>query len=257
MPRLPAAVADYSLYLAAKPTGRSIEGDTEGAAMDDDAEAVAAAPGGGVLAIVPKAKGGVGALRKKILEKLGDKPVEEGMYEAKGGFQIADVQVQEMAAFEEAQSRQADEALKEFEDAKAKVAAAIDAEAASAEKYREMQEKRKEANAKVNNKRRELLEEQKKLAMLEVVAVNAAKVKLLEEKRKAAAEAAEQAKRNLMEQRQNQKDAFEAARRQLEEARRGMASAKGAGEVGLKRPAPNGAVEPPGKRAADETDTVP
>jgi len=181
-------------------------------------------------AIVPvakaKGKGGINAIRKKILDSLGEKPVEEAMTEAKSVLQKADATIEEAKALEDAQNGQVEAAQKEFDDAKEHVAKAIENEAATAARWNELKSKKDEAHAKVDSKRGELLEAQKRLAMLEVVALNHARMAELEGKRKAATEAAEAAKRHLLEQRQKEKEALEKTKQALMELR-GQPGGKG------------------------------
>merc|ERR1719277_879911 len=120
----------------------------------------------------------------------------------------------------------------------------IEKEQEAAKAYKDVKDESTSSVNKVAEARNKLLESQKKVAMLEVMAVNARKMKELEEKRKAATAAAEAAKRNLLEQRQREKDALEATRKALEEARQKAKEAKGIGR---------GAA----KRATGEADTVP
>merc|ERR1719254_451268 len=110
----------------------------------------------------------------------------------------------------------------------------MEKETEAARAFRAVKEEQDASAGKVAEARNKLLESQKKVAMLEVMAVNARKMKELEEKRKAATAAAEAAKRNLLEQRQREKDALEATRKALEEARQKAKEAKGIGR-GAKR----------------------
>lgn len=204
-----------------------------------------------VLAVVPaKAKFKGSALRAKLLEEIGDQPLDEALGEWKDVMATADAQIAEAKALVDAQGKQEEEAKKEFDEAKAAVAAFIEQEAVAAKSFRESKDKKNEAHGKVDEKRKDLLEAQKRLAMLEVMHIQAGKMKLLEERRKAANEAAEAAKRNLVEQRQKEKEALEATRKALEAARN---MAKGGGKA--KRVA--GGVEPSPKKPATESDTVP
>merc|ERR1719277_2667198 len=95
----------------------------------------------------------------------------------------------------------------------------IEKEQEAAKAYKDVKDESTSSVNKVAEARNKLLEAQKKVAMLEVMAVNARRMKELEEKRRAATLAAEQAKRQVVEQRQREKDALEATRRQLEEAK--------------------------------------
>merc|ERR1712217_881310 len=104
---------------------------------------------------------------------------------------------------------------------------------------------------RVETLRRDLMEAQKKVALLEIHAMNARKMQELEARRKAAADAAEQAKKFLAE-RQKEKEALEATRKALEEAR----ALKGGGK-GRKTPAPAGEPSPKKQALSTEADTVP
>lgn len=187
--------------------------------------------GGGVLAVVEKTKG-VGSLRKKIIEGLGDKSIEDAVLEQKTMLKQAEAMIEESSALDDAQSKQATEAQADFEKAKVDVNAAMDEEMAAAAKYRDLKIRRTAALRTVEMKRNELLESQKKLAMLEVMAMNHARMAELEMKRKQATEAAEAAKKMLMEQRTKEKAALEATRQALMEARQAKVSVRG-----TKRPA--------------------
>merc|ERR1712125_71783 len=89
-----------------------------------------------------------------------------------------------------------------------------------------------------------LLEAQKKLAMVEVVALNQKRMQELEKMKRAATEAAEQAKKSLQEQRQKEKEMLEATRKQLADAK---AAASGRG---TKRDAEESQASPAAKRIA-------
>mmetsp|Transcript_68108 Transcript_68108/g.190189 ORF Transcript_68108/g.190189 Transcript_68108/m.190189 type:complete len:331 (+) Transcript_68108:118-1110(+) len=196
----------------------------------------------------PKGKGGASAMRKKVIEDLGEKSVEDALLEAKSVLQKQDAMIEEAAALEVAQEKQVTEAQQEFDKAKADVAEAIDKEKESANKYRELKGKRQEFTKKNESQRMELLEAQKKLAMLEVLALNHARMAELEAKRKAATEAAEAAKRHLLEQRQKEKEALEATRQALAEARASRKRANAAEDAPAdKRPA----IEASAQGAAD------
>eukprot|EP00411_Alexandrium_monilatum_P060817 CAMPEP_0175500222 /NCGR_PEP_ID=MMETSP0096-20121207/6212_1 /TAXON_ID=311494 /ORGANISM="Alexandrium monilatum, Strain CCMP3105" /LENGTH=351 /DNA_ID=CAMNT_0016802261 /DNA_START=60 /DNA_END=1113 /DNA_ORIENTATION=+ len=244
----------------AKAKAKAVQEQQEVVEQPEVAEGEVAEGEGALVEVKPKAKGKgkASGLRKKILEEIGETSLEEALAEAKQVIATADAKIAEAAALEEAQDAQAKAAQEEFEQARAEVEAAIAKEAEATERHRKLKEKRQEAVDKEDLERRRLLEAQKKLAMMEVMAVNKKKMQELEEKRKAATEAAETAKRNLQEQRQREKDALEATRRALDEARALKAqAAKGAGR-GAKRLSGGGDV-PAAKRTApaDEQDTVP
>ena len=175
-------------------------------AFDENRNPLVDGPGAGIVEVIPKAKakGKASAIRKKIMNELGEKRIEEALAEAKLSLQQADALIEES-----------------------------------------------------RKQRRKLLEEQKRLAMLEVMAINASKIKLLEERRKAASEAAEAAKRAMLEQDQKQK-ALEATRVRavVEEARASLGAAKRMGH-GVKRALELGsAAESPAKKHIEEAQTV-
>merc|ERR1719408_558026 len=132
---------------------------------------------------------------------------------------------------EKAQAQQGAEAQAEVQKAKTEIAATTQQELAAAAEYKKIVASRSEVTKKVEEARKELYEGQKKVAMLEVLAVNHAKMKALEETRKKAQEAAEEARRNMLEQKKREKDALEATKRALADAR---AEAKGVGKVAKK-----------------------
>eukprot|EP00927_Polykrikos_kofoidii_P034086 TRINITY_DN2891_c0_g1_i3.p1 TRINITY_DN2891_c0_g1~~TRINITY_DN2891_c0_g1_i3.p1 ORF type:complete len:280 (-),score=85.44 TRINITY_DN2891_c0_g1_i3:119-913(-) len=187
---------------------------------------------GAIVVAKPKVKG-MGGARKKLLDSLEShgKTVEEGLADCRDELRKADGMVEETKALEQAQVKQAEEAQEEFEAAKKAVAEAMDEEAASAAARRDLQNKKQDSHKVVEEKRLELLEVQKKLAMIEVLALNHGRMQELEEKRRAAAEAAESAKKHLMEQRAKEKAALEATRQALAEAKQQRAGAKRAAEA--------------------------
>merc|ERR1712232_601157 len=126
----------------------------------------------------------------------------------------------------------------EFEAAKLEVEEAVKKEAAAAAKVRELKENKKSGGGGLSEGRLTLLEAQKKLAMIEVVALNQKRMQELEKMKRAATEAAEQAKKSLQEQRQKEKEMLEATRKQLADAK---AAASGRGT----------------KRGGDETQEAP
>jgi len=171
---------------------------------------------GEIPAVAPKKND---PFKKKILASLGDKSVKEAAEEFKKRSQLAQAELQEAEAMEKAQAQQVEEAKAEYEKAKAEIAAATQKEMDAAASYKAVVAKRSEVTKQVEEARKELYEGQKKVAMLEVLAVNHAKMKALEETRKNAQKAAEEAKRNMLEQKQREKDALEATRRAIAEAR--------------------------------------
>jgi len=170
----------------------------------------------------PKAKAkskALGMLRKRVLEALNGKSAQDGMAEAKQELAKVEAQLQEAVALEEAHRAQAEAAVKEFDEIQAMMNEAIDKESEAAHKYRQMSDQRAEASHKEMDRRQQLLEEQKTLNMLEVMALEHKKMEELELKKKEATETAEAAKRNLAEQKQRERDALEATKKALEDAR--------------------------------------
>merc|ERR1719396_311245 len=119
----------------------------------------------------------------------------------------ADTAIAQAQALEDAQAKQAGEAMMEYEAAKTEVEKAMEKETEMAKKFGDLKAKSQQAQQEVVRLRSEQLEAQKKLAMVEVLAVNSAR-------------------KNLAEQRQREKDALEATRRALDEARAAMGAAK-------------------------------
>merc|ERR1712187_497549 len=177
---------------------------------------------GGEGAIVPVAKAkakGLGAIRKKVMEALGEKSLEDALAEAKQGLTKEDAMIAEAKALEAAQNKQVEEAQAEYAKLKEDVEKAMEKEKDAATKWADMKAKKAAATATVNEKRGELLEAQKKLAMLEVTALNIARMQELESKRKQAMEAAAAAKNLYLKQKQEQKEALELTRKQLQDAK--------------------------------------
>jgi len=161
----------------------------------------------------------ISLFKKKILGTLAGKSVAEAAGEYKQRAQVAKAELQEAQAMEKAQAQQVEEAQRDYEKAKNEIAAATQKEIESAASYKAIVAQRSEVTKQVEDARKELYEQQKKVAMMEVLAVNHAKMKALEDTRKRAQEAAEQAKRNMFEQKQREKEALEATRRALAEVR--------------------------------------
>lgn len=192
----------------------------EGAAP---AEGATEEAGGGVLAVPTKQPRGGGAMRKKLLAalELGDKTIEQLVDEKKAELQTAEAMIEESEALEQAQAKQAGEAAKEFEDAKAAVTAAITAERTGAAKKKAMQDKRGDARGAVDEKRKVHTTAQQKLATAEVISINRQREEELEKTKQAAKDAAEAAKKRIMENRQKEKEELERTRQALKLAREG------------------------------------
>merc|ERR1711879_997883 len=135
--------------------------------------------------------------------------LDDALAEAKGNLKTTEGIRDEAKAMSDAHDKQEAAAIKEFEAAKAEVQEAVNKEAAAAAKVRELKESKKSVGGGLSEGRLTLLEAQKKLAMVEVVALNQKRMQELEKMKRAATEAAEQAKKNLQEQRQKEKEMLE------------------------------------------------
>merc|ERR1719215_305510 len=200
----------------------------------------------------PKAKAKASSLRKKVVEELASRSVEEVIQEQRAIYQKAEATIAEIAALEGAKNTQVEEMQAGFDKARSAVEAAIAEEKESANALKALKQKKENALESVEEARKELLEAQKKVSMLEVMAANHRRVKELEKARKEATAAAAAAKEDLARQKANQKAALEATRKELEAARQ---AAKGLGKgkhsLAAKRPpAPSPTTQPSPKRAS-------
>jgi len=215
-----------------------------------DADEVADEEGLGLLPIdgsteQPKAKAkskALGMLRRRVLDALNGKSLQDGLSDAKQELAKLEAQCQEAHALEEAHGASAVAAAKEFQEIQATMHEAIETETEAANSHRQLSDRSAEASQQELDRRQQLLEEQSKLNMLEVMALEHKKMAELELKKKEASETVEAAKRNLAEQKQREKEALEATRRALEDARH-------MGRNG-KRTSDGGAKESPAKRQA-------
>eukprot|EP00928_Gymnodinium_smaydae_P008936 TRINITY_DN1329_c0_g1_i4.p1 TRINITY_DN1329_c0_g1~~TRINITY_DN1329_c0_g1_i4.p1 ORF type:complete len:282 (-),score=108.37 TRINITY_DN1329_c0_g1_i4:295-1140(-) len=189
-----------------------------------------------VVVLRPKAKAKSSAFRKQLQEKLAQKSIEEVREEIDSMKEKAAAACAAAAALEEERTREVLAAKEQYEAARGDIDTLIGKELEVAMECKELRRKKAEALQKTQQAYANLMEVQKKVAMLEVFAESRRTMADLEEKRKAAAEAAEAAKRDLAEQRQRDKDAFEAAMQSLAKEM-GVKKGKGAGR-GLKRAAP-------------------
>jgi len=180
---------------------------------------LAAAGGEGAEVPVAASKPKVSAFNRKIIASLGEKTVQQASEEFKKRSQIARAELQEAQAMEKAQNQQCEEAKAEYEKAKVEIAAATQKEMGAAASYKQVVASRSEVTKLVEEARKALYEQQKKVAMLEVLAVNHQKMKALEDLRKNAQEAAANAKKTMLEQKQREKDALEATRKALADIR--------------------------------------
>merc|ERR1712226_997709 len=128
---------------------------------------VEGAAGETALAIPTKTKGGgIAAVRKKVLEQLGDRSLDDALAEAKGNLKTTEGIRDEAKAMSDAHDKQEAAAIKEFEAAKAEVQEAVNKEAGAAAKVRELKESKKNGGGGLSEGRLTLLEAQKKLAMV-------------------------------------------------------------------------------------------
>jgi len=179
--------------------------------------------------VEPIAKPKTTMLKRKVLATLGGKSISEAAAEFKQKAEDAQKGLAEATAAEAVEAKRVAEATAEYDKAKGEIAEAMEQERAAASSYKELTSKRMEMTKKVDEARKELYEGQKKQAMLEVLAVNHAKMKALEETRQKAQQAAEEARKNMMENKQREKEALEATRRALAEARLEQSKASGKG----------------------------
>ena len=246
--RLAAAAAAAATAAAVGPDGVAVAlapGEAAEVTTGAEGEGGENLVGGGAIVPVAKAKSkGLSAIKKKVFESLGEKSIEDVIAAAKAKLQKEEAMMEEVSALESSHEKQVEEAQTEFEKVKVEVAAAMEKEQEAAKTWAEMKKKKSDALGTVNAKRAELLEAQKKRAMLEVTALNHARRQELEAKKIAAMEAAAAAKANLLEQKQKQKEALEATRAAL-------ANVKAASGKGVKRAAEEEPVEAsPAKQVA-------
>lgn len=184
-----------------------------------------------------KAKSKASAIRQLVLDALGDESADQVLQKMKVDLQTAEAACAEAFALVDAQAAQAAAALKEFDEVKDVVASHITVEAAAMQRYTEIINRRREAKAELEEKKRELVDAQKLLGMLEVTVLNAKKQKQLEDQRRAAQDAVEKAK-------QRHKEALEATKRAMEARKlgqgRGGRGGRGRGQHATKEPAAAG-----------------
>merc|ERR1712207_103306 len=101
---------------------------------------------------------------------LNGKSVQDGMAEAKQKLAKVEAASQEASALEEAHAAQAATATKEFEEVHAAMKTAIEQEAEAGHTYRRLSDQRAEESQREVDCRQQLLEEQRKLNILEVMA---------------------------------------------------------------------------------------
>merc|ERR1712151_693254 len=110
-------------------------------------------------------------------------------------------------------------AQKELDAAKKEVEESMQEEVAAMQNFKAMGDKKRDAEKKIQLERANLMEAQKKLNMINVMAVAFKSRQMAEEAKQRAAQAAAQAKEALMAQREREKAALEATRKALSEAR--------------------------------------
>lgn len=162
-----------------------------------------------------KAKGKASAIRQLVLDALGAESADQVLQKMKLDLQTADAACAEAFALVDAQGAQAAAAVKEFDEVKEVVTSHIEVEATAMQRYTELINRRREAKAELEEKKRELIDTQKLLGMLEVTVLNAKKQRQLEDQRRAAQDAVEKAK-------QRHKEALEATKRAMEARKLGQ-----------------------------------
>merc|ERR1712130_2948 len=176
--------------------------------------------GEGVVAETPKkAKSLAGPLRKKVLEELKTKSVEECLAEARAELENTNKKIEEAAALEESQEALCKDAKHAFDQTRAEVETAMKEEEAAGAEYKAATDKKSAAEQRTQEERNKLMEAQKKLTMLDVMATAFKTRKMAEDSKRRAHEATANAKKAMLEQRQREKDALEATKRALAEAR--------------------------------------
>jgi len=164
-------------------------------------------------------------LRKKVLESVVGKSLEDGLADARTVFQQADMRVSEAMSEAEALDLPIVEAQCEFEQVGKDVAAAIEHEVQMAGQYLVKRRRTLEFNRKKDEVRLTVLDAQKKLALLEMLAANREHMEQLEAKRRLAVEAAKAAQDALAAERHLAKKAFDEALCSLED--RGTVGSRG------------------------------
>jgi len=187
----------------------------------------------------PKVKSLAGPLKKKVTEMLKLKTVEEALAETKAELDAMNKRIEEAAEIEETHDAACKDATHGFEAAKAEVEKAMEEEAKAAALVKVANDKKAGVGTKTMDKRAELMEAQKKLTMLEVMATAFKFKQIADESNKKAKEAVENAKKALQEQREREKEALAATKAALQEAK-------------AKRLADAKAQQPASKRAAVE-----
>jgi len=213
---------------------------------------------------------GPSAARKKVLANLGSKTLEEAIEETKMLLQKTDAVGAEADALRGAQTAQIKNAELDYIKVQEEVAAITEEEIVAANSWRVAKEKKEAATEKVNLAKKNMMDAERKVAMLEVMYENARRMKELEEKRKQALQAAELAKQNLALSKQREREAMEATKVALQKARdeakdlvKNLKRPAEALAVPQAEAAPQGSDEvaagpPPEKRVAMETaDTLP
>merc|ERR1712130_377752 len=152
--------------------------------------------GEGVVAETPKkAKSLAGPLRKKVLEELKTKSVEECLAEARAELENTNKKIEEAAALEESQEALCKDAKHAFDQARAEVETAMKEEGAE---YKAATDKKSAAEQRTQEERNKLMEAQKKLTMLDVMATAFKTRKMAEDSKRRAHEATANAKKAML-----------------------------------------------------------
>jgi len=190
------------------------------------------------MAIVPFRKGrgkpNASALFEKYLSAHAGKSAEQRIAAIKERCEQVDARLTEEAQV--VSSRDGDvptenDARRELEEENARVAAAIGEELSAALAFHDVKVKQQCFAKVVGRKREQMLEAQKKWAMIQVVQENQAAIEKLQQQRADALRLVQEAKQSLMEHRLQEKKI-------LEEAKRGIAASQM--RIGKKRMATTG-----------------
>jgi len=178
----------------------------------------------------PKSSG----FRKRLLAELeaSGKTLEQGIEEFRAALAGGNEQTNATDEADKAQAAQEEQARRDYDDARARVEAAMATELEKAAAYRSRCGERDAKQQAVQRLRNELLETQKAEAMLSIQALNHARMQELEEKKRTATEAAAKAKQMFVEQKQREKEALEVTKRLLDKNKKDFQAQKQALKAG-------------------------
>eukprot|EP00427_Karlodinium_veneficum_P015703 CAMPEP_0169134360 /NCGR_PEP_ID=MMETSP1015-20121227/39832_1 /TAXON_ID=342587 /ORGANISM="Karlodinium micrum, Strain CCMP2283" /LENGTH=277 /DNA_ID=CAMNT_0009198869 /DNA_START=54 /DNA_END=887 /DNA_ORIENTATION=- len=168
-----------------------------------------------ILAIPAKQISRAPTWKKRILDTIGDRPLEDVVEEVKKQRLVAESEIAQAVENEQQKIKESDAVMQELKSSSDEVDVAISEELDAAKAYTKLLMARKEKSRIVEAARADLYEAQKKLSMLEVLAAGQAKMKELESTRIEARRAAEDAKKMMLEHRLQQKQVSKALRQAL------------------------------------------